>query len=124
MWHHRQQQVDVRAPSVAFDNRFLGGGAHRIPNDRHPEQPEGAEGIVDAGYACKSARQPASNPLQLANRLRHVVVDGGLADDNVCAAFESLHEFRDLVRPVSQVALHQDDSITTRVPAALQCSAE
>src|SRR6185503_15542249 len=30
VWRHRQQQVDVRAPSVTFDERLFSRGAHGI----------------------------------------------------------------------------------------------
>jgi hypothetical protein len=117
---HRQEEIDVRSPSVALDDWLLAGRAHGIADHSHANQAEAAERIVDPWNLGKATSEPAANPLQLPYRLRHVIADCCLTDDDVSPALESLDQLGDLFRPIGQVTLHEDDGISTWVSAVAQ----
>lgn len=122
MRRHRQQQIDVRSPAIALDQRFVADGTHRVTNHGHPEQAEAAERVIHTGHLGETARQPLSNALKPTNGLRRAAIHGGFADNNVRSALEALHQVGDLFRLVGKVTLHQDYRVSPGVPATIQRS--
>ena len=117
---HRQEEIDVRCPSVSLDDRLLTGCPNGIADHSHAKQAEAAQRIVDTWNLGKAVREPAADPKQLPYGLRHVVADCCFTDDDVRTTLESLDQLRDLFRPIGQVTLHEDDGVSTWVPAIVQ----
>lgn len=121
---HGQQQIDVRSPSIALDDRLLASCANGIAYYSYTKQAEAAERIVHAGNLGEATSEPAADPLQLPNGLGHILGDGRFTDNDVRTTFESLDQLGDLFRSVGQVTLQEDDRVSTWVSAAVHCRAE